>query len=260
MKNGAGYSCGAKEAASSLGLATWLSWYDKAKVPVPKIAPGEEIELNITITADHGGQSWFMIACDDHIGEDVNWTYLERAMGDRDHHFMPSNPGIYAWATSEADSRMGDEIRARWVVPQNFTCPGGRVVGRWLWKTGSSCNDDNNIGRPTEKFVMKEFQKVVDAFRSGGWVKIRCDVPPETFISCFDFQMAGVSPGPTPPAPPSPPTPPPPPKTPLCCWSNWGDDTKCGTWTGPGAQCNTDITKKCTSNTQCPKSLVTPLE
>lgn len=67
-----------------------------------------------------------MIACDDHISEKVSWTYLERAAGDRSHHFMPSNPEIYAWATSEADSRMGDEIRARWVVPQNFTCPGGR--------------------------------------------------------------------------------------------------------------------------------------
>lgn len=136
-----------------------------------------------------------------------------------------------------------------------------RVVGRWLWKTGSSCNDDNNIGRPTKKFVMSEFQKVVDAFQAKGWVKIRCTEPPETFISCFDFQLAGSPPGPAPPAPPTPPSPPPPPKDPMCCWSNWGDDTKCGNWVGPGAQCNTDLTKKCTGNQDCPKSgLVLALE
>lgn len=130
MVNGAGYSCGAKEAASSLGLATWQKWYDAAGVPVPTISPGEEIAVKITITADHGGQSWLMIACDDHIGEDVQWTYLERAEGDRDHHFMPSNPGIYAWATSEAASKTADQIRARWIVPKNFTCASGKVVGR----------------------------------------------------------------------------------------------------------------------------------
>jgi len=134
----------------------------------------------------------------------VNWTYLERAQGDRDHHFMPSNPGIYAWATSEADSKMHDQISAQWSVPKNFTCATGKVVGRWLWKTGSSCNDNNNVGRKTEKFVASEFAKVVDDFRQGAWVKAECTVPPETFISCFDFMMAGVAPSPAPPPPKAP--------------------------------------------------------
>jgi len=254
MQDGAGYSCGAKEASASQGLATWQAMYDKAKVPVPPIAPGQEISVNITITADHGGQSWLMIACDDHIGEDVNWTYLERAASDRGHHYMPSNPGIYAWATSEAASRTNSKISATWEVPQNFSCPGGRVVGRWLWKTGSSCNDAKNVGRKTEPFVLSEFQKVVNDFRPGGWVKAVCDVPPETFISCLDFLVTGAPPGPpTPPAPPPPPPPPPPPKTPTCCWSNWGDDSTCGDYTGPGSQCNTDISKHCNTNSDCAK-------
>jgi len=248
MQNGAGYSCGAKETAAAQGLATWQQWYDTAKVSVPIITPGEDIAVHLTITADHGGQSWFMVACDDHIGEDVNWTYLERAQGDRDHHFMPSNPGIYAWATSEADSKMHDQISAQWSVPKNFTCATGKVVGRWLWKTGSSCNDNNNVGRKTEKFVASEFAKVVHDFRQGAWVKAECTVPPETFISCFDFMMAGVAPSPAPP-PPKPVI-----KTPTCCFSNWGDDTQCGQYTGPGGKCNTDPSKKCDGNTECPKS------
>jgi len=248
MMDGAGYSCGNKEAAGAQGLATWQQWYDAAKVSVPIITPGEDIAVHLTITADHGGQSWFMVACDDHIGEDVNWTYLERAQGDRDHHFMPSNPGIYAWATEEADSKMHDQISAQWSVPKNFTCASGKVVGRWLWKTGSSCNDNNNVGRKTEKFVASEFAKVVHAFHGTTWVKSECTVPPETFISCFDFMMAGVAPSPAP-------TPPPPViKTPTCCFSNWGDDTACGRYTGPGGQCNTDLSKKCDGNTDCPKS------
>jgi len=248
-ENGAGHSCGAKETAASQGLVTWQQWYTKAKVAVPIITPGEDLALEITITADHGGQSWFMVACDDHIGEDVKWTYLERAQGDRKRHFMPSNPGIYAWATQEADSTMHDQIKASWSVPANFTCATGKVVGRWLWKTGSSCNDNSNVGRPTEKFVLAEFANVVHEFQSKAWVKTECTVPPETFISCFDFMMAGATPSPSPPAPP------PVVKNPTCCFSNWGDDSACGEYTGPGGRCNTDPSKKCTGNTGCKKSL-----
>lgn len=256
MLNGAGYSCGAKEASEAQGLATWQKWYDAAGVPVPKILPGAEIPVKIKITADHGGQSWFMIACSDHIGEDVNWTYLERAKGDREHHFMPSNPGIYAWATSEAASSMNSEISATWVVPEDFTCPSGKVVGRWLWKTGSTCTDDGNVGRPTEKFNKDEFGAVVRAFSPHAWIKATCTAPPETFISCLDFVTGeGPSPSPTPPTPPTPPapppTPPPKPKTPTCCWSNWGDDSTCGEYTGPGGKCNTNLAKTCNSNSDC---------
>eukprot|EP00927_Polykrikos_kofoidii_P034385 TRINITY_DN2918_c0_g1_i2.p1 TRINITY_DN2918_c0_g1~~TRINITY_DN2918_c0_g1_i2.p1 ORF type:complete len:518 (+),score=68.54 TRINITY_DN2918_c0_g1_i2:134-1555(+) len=270
MEIGEGYSCGAKEVSASQGLATWQKWYDAAEVQVPTISPGQEIAVQITITADHGGQSWFMIACDDHIGEDVQWTYLERAKGDRHRHFMRSNPAIYAWAPSEVATKMGNQIHTRWVVPQDFTCAAGRVVGRWLWKTGSSCNDFHNIGRKTETFTKKEFRDIVHAFQPGAWVLEACTAPPETFISCFDFVMAGA-PGPDPPSPtpspsaptppptPSPPPPSPVPRTPTCCWSNWGDDRTCGEYAGPAGKCNTDPTKKCIGNGDCPKGSTTPV-
>lgn len=260
--DGNGYSCGAKEGPAAQGLNVWQKWYDAAKVAVPSITPGQDILVQITITADHGGQAWFTIACADHIGEDVAWTYLERSASDRDHHFMPSNPGIYAWATSEAASTMGNEIKASWTLPEDFTCPSGKVVGRWLWKTGSSCNDFNNVGRPTETFNQTEYQRVLNAFHPHTWMKVACTDPPETFISCLDFQMSGMPPSPPGPSPPTPPpappapTPPPAPskpKTTKCCWSNWGDDTTCGQYTGPGGQCNTDHSKKCTSDSNCPK-------
>ena len=70
-------------------------------------------------------------------------------MSDRDHHFMPSNPEIYAWDTDEAQMNMNDHIVATWDVPADFNCTNnnGYVLGRWIWKTGSSCNDCNNVGR-----------------------------------------------------------------------------------------------------------------
>jgi len=212
--DGNGYSCGAKEGPAAQGLNVWQKWYDAAKVAVPSITPGQDIPVQITITADHGGQAWFTIACADHIGEDVAWTYLERSASDRDHHFMPSNPGIYAWATSEAASTMGNEIKASWTLPEDFTCPSGKVVGRWLWKTGSSCNDFNNVGRPTETFNQTEYQRVLNAFHPHTWMKVACTDPPETFISCLDFQMSGMPPSPPGPSPPTPPPAPPAPTPP----------------------------------------------
>ena len=164
---------------------------------------------------------------------------------------MPSNPGIYAWATSEAASRTGNQIRATWFVPPTFACPGGKVVGRWLWKTGSSCNDVNNVGRKTETFVADEFRAVVNAFTPGSWIKPPCTAPPETFISCLDFLVAGTPPGPTPPPVPPAPT------TPTCCWSRWGDGNTCGDYNGQGSQCNTDHTKKCSTNSDCHNAATT---
>lgn len=38
---------------------------------------------------------------------------------------------------------------------------------------------------------------------------------------------------------------------PKCCWSKWGDDSKCGGYTGAGSQCNNDYTKTCTSDGDC---------
>jgi hypothetical protein len=134
-------------------------------------------------------------------------------------------------------------------------------VGRWLWKTGSSCNDINNVGRKTQTFKQDEYAKVVHNDHQS-WVKEACTSPAETFISCLDFQMAGgPTPGPTPPTPPPPPPPPPKPTKAVCCYSNWGDDNSCGQYTGPGSQCNTDHTKKCSSDSDCPRpSLQIPLQ
>jgi hypothetical protein len=156
MLHGEGYSCGAKEVAYTQGLKTWQNWYDEAKVDIPILTPGENITLHISITADHGGQAWFTVSCDDTINEHTNWTYLNRSMNDQEHHFMPSNPEIYAWDTDEA-AKNNDRITASWDVPKDFNCTSGRVVGRWLWKTGSTCNDVNNIGRKTKTFKLHEF-------------------------------------------------------------------------------------------------------
>jgi len=41
---------------------------------------------------------------------------------------------------------------------------------------------------------------------------------------------------------------------PSCCWGKWGDASSCGAYTGPGAQCNTDHSKTCTSARDCPAS------
>lgn len=108
-------------------------------------------------------------------------------MNDRSHHFLPSNPEIYAWDTTEANMKMNNKVIATWDVPKDFNCSDGRVIGRWIWKTGSTCNDINNIGRETKKFSLNEFKKVVRAYIPTGFVKPACVLPPETFISCFDF-------------------------------------------------------------------------
>merc|ERR1712039_560537 len=145
--------------------------------------------FKIKITADHGGQSWMMLSCagGDAIAEDLPWTLLERAQGDRDHHFMPSNPGIYAWALDEALDTSGDVITARWTIPQNFTCPSGFGVGRWVWKTSHKCNDVNNLGRRTETFKIEEFTKVVHNFRHDAYSLENCTAATEEFVTCFDF-------------------------------------------------------------------------
>merc|ERR1719183_389602 len=107
---------------------------------------------------------------------------------------MPSNPGIFAWETGEAKT-MGGLVTARWAVPDSFSCPDNRAVGRWVWKTASTCNDADNVGRSIEPFDFDEFAAVVHAYKPGVHVQSRCSVPPETFISCFDFKV--VSDGPT---------------------------------------------------------------
>merc|ERR1719199_245713 len=97
----------------------WLSFYALAGIDVPIWAPGTDIETQIKITADHGGQSWVMLSCADTPSETDHWTYLARAADDRDHHYMPSNPHIYAWPKSEIVQKYNSIIKAKWTVPAN---------------------------------------------------------------------------------------------------------------------------------------------
>merc|ERR1719247_2662112 len=43
---------------------------------------------------------------------------------------------------------------------------------------------------------------------------------------------------------------------PTCCWSKWGDASSCGTYPqgGTGGLCNTDPSKACSNNADCPDS------
>lgn len=84
---------------------------------------------------------------------------------------------------------MGGVSTARWVVPNTFSCPGNYAVGRWVWKTANTCTDADNVGRSTEPFDFGEFEAVVHAYKPRDIVQARCSVPPETFISCFDFKI-----------------------------------------------------------------------
>jgi len=205
-----GGSCGAYEVEYTRGLDLWQQWYDQAGEPVPELVPGSDMAVRMNLTADHGGQAWFMIACGTEISEEVNWTLLERSMNDRHHHFMPSNPTIFAWETGEFNGIAA----ASWHVPASFSCPAGVAVGRWLWKNCVQCNDINNLGRHTETFDLQEFADVVHAYKPGESIQTPCTATPEMFITCFDFKMAGASqPAPAPPAPqptsaPAPSTPP----------------------------------------------------
>lgn len=181
-------SCGATGTFYTEPIAHWKPFYDQ-QGGIPYFAPAKSVEFHMTVTADHGGQSWLMLSCDDHMTEEVSWYIMERA--DREHHFMPSNSsGIYAWSKDES----GGRIQASWQIPADFSCPDGRGVGRWLWKTANSCNDIHDVGKHTEPFNLEDFAPL--------WhesLMEPCGEAPETFISCFDFTTAV---GPSPPAPP----------------------------------------------------------
>lgn len=190
MLQGQGYSCGAEGEAYTEGLATWQKWYDGAGVEVPRLVPGQDLKTEVQLTIDHGGQAWMMLSCGD-VAEASQWTLLERAAGDRGAHFLPSNPAMYAWAPLEAQALTDNVVSTTWTVPQGFACPGGRAVGRWLWKTGNSCQDSQNVGRKTESFSLDELSAVYDAYQHH-WMA-ECATPPETFISCMDFVIASES-------------------------------------------------------------------
>jgi len=122
---------------------------------------------------------------------------LERAHSDRDHHFLPSSPSIYAWAfgDTEADVGRNTVLRSRWLVPSRFSCQTGRAVGRWVWKVANTCNDADNLGIKTEAFSMDEYRAVVNKFKRGQNVQGKCTSSPEQFVSCFVFAVAsGVKP------------------------------------------------------------------
>jgi len=183
------------------GLDRWEKYYDQAGVPVPELVPGSDFKLKFRLTADHNGQAWMMVACGSQISESTNWTFLERSSFDRQVGFLPSNPTIYAWSRPAGGQNW-------YHVPSWFSCPTYKAVGRWLWKTGNSCNDFNNRGKKTETFSREEY------LAAGGSRLGACGGAPETFISCFDFRVTGPS-SPTPaPAPTPAPQPTPAPTTP----------------------------------------------
>jgi len=225
-------NCGATSEVTAQGLSVWQKWYDAGGFSVPVITPGSDFKTKITLTADHGGQFWLMLSCDTSVTQSTNWTILDRSVNHRDKNALPSNPAIYAWPPQSS----GGGVTTYYHVPSSFSCPGGEGIGRWLWKTGNTCNDANNIGRPTETFQLSELS----------WTRGVCapGQKPETFIACFDFKMDGSSPPapPTPPTPtPPPPTPTPPPPTPpsppptgpgLCCYGGCGSGQCQGGWCG----------------------------
>jgi len=205
-------SCGAWGTDYMESKEKWQRFYTRAGLPVPVWAPGADIEVHVQImgvvingsepyprvSADHGGQSWLMVSCADNITEDGPWTFLERTAGDRYHHFLPSNPHVFAWPQGELVKEHGSLGTSRWVMPLDMSCPGGLGVGRWLWKTGSMCNDDLNINtKKTEPFVLSEFKALNDVFSTPTMPS--CSSPrakykeAETFVTCFDFASSSTS-------------------------------------------------------------------
>jgi len=205
-------STSAEAAKWDRGLDLWQKWYDAGGQSVPVLTPGSDMTVSPRVTVEHGGQSWFQIACGSEISDATNWTFLDRAQNDRSAGYLPSNPGMYAWSNGGGRS-------ITYHVPSSFTCPTDQAVGRWLWKVGNTCNDFNNVGRwKTQSFKKSEYQA------AGGTPRAACGATqsPETFRSCIDFKFAGA-PAPTPPQPtptsaptqaPPTPTPAPAPSTP----------------------------------------------
>lgn len=246
--------CGAKQDEYARGLDLWQKWYDSTGTPVPELVPGSDMVVRANLTADHGGQAWFMIACGTEFSEDVDWTFLERSLDDRDHHFMPSNPTIFAWETGEFAQTTGGISTAKWHVPSSFSCTSDVAVGRWLSKNCNGCNDANNLARPTEPFVLEEFAAVVHAYDPSQNIQTVCtNVTAEMFHSCFDFKLASPptsapqptpptqaptqAPAPTTPAPAPTQVPPSPAPTPpaaggTCCWGGCAGGNCQGGWCG----------------------------
>jgi len=232
-----GNSCGGGD---TRGTDVWQQWYDASGLAMPELTPGSDFKVSQLMNADHGGQVWLGVACGNEISESVNWTFLERSEFDRGANYLPSNPEIFGWYEN-----MSYTSYREWYlhVPAWFACPGGTAVGRWLWKTGNSCNDFNNVGFNTKPFKQSEWAAV-------GKNVGACSGSPETFISCIDFRVTGSSsptpaPVPTPPQPTQAPTtqaptqapttqaPTPAPAGPgLCCYGGCGGGNCQGGWCG----------------------------
>jgi len=177
-------------------ISLWQKWYDAAGVSVPHLSPGHEVDFQFTVTADHGGQAWVLLSCNESFDEDNTWYMLNRGVS---HGRLPSNPRILAWGPGMSGS-FGSH--ASWVVPADFSCPNGRGVGRWLWKTANSCYDVHNNGRKTETFKLEEYMKIPGASSGldtcGKGCGITCGDFCEEFGSCFDFTIGPKQPIPTP--------------------------------------------------------------
>lgn len=212
-ENYPGASCGARSTAFASGLDVWQKWYDAANRSVPILRPGSTIPVSVRITADHMGQAWFQIACGTEFTESANWINLRHSGGGN----------FFAWRNSRTS------ITTSYEVPSSFSCPTEMAMGRWIWKTGNSCNDFNNVGRNTERFSRSSQTSNAGACPQGGNA--------ETFISCFDFKgtwYAAPTPAP-PPTPPPAPTPAPPPPGPCrhqtdCSVNPWCNDSTLGQW------------------------------
>jgi len=127
-------ACGSTGTEWTTPWSEWKPWYEAAGQSIAHFSPGEEVTFRFTITADHGGQAWMMLSCNDSAAEDNVWYFMNRAASDTRGR-LPSNPAIYAWPMAANDGVVTH------VVPEGFSCPNGRGIGRWLWKAGNSCND-----------------------------------------------------------------------------------------------------------------------
>jgi len=217
-------ACGSTGTEWTTPWSEWKPWYEAAGKSIAHFSAGEEVIFRFVITADHGGQAWMMLSCNESAAEDNIWYFMNRAASDTRGR-LPSNPAIYAWPMSTNDGVVTH------VVPEGFSCPNGRGIGRWLWKTGNSCNDADNYAGDTEPFKLEEVHAL------GGLQLGKCMGPcasnlthsrlgcVETFLTCFDFTTEV---GPAPPAPP--PTPPaPPPLGPCHAISPMATDDWCQT-------------------------------
>merc|ERR1719189_1382094 len=169
-----GGPCGAGGGTGGInkGLNVWQKYFDARNLNPYKLVPGGDVRVRAKFTANHGGQVWMQIQClpdDGLFPTKAGWINMERAMSDRSRGFLPSNPEIYAWknTASKAD--------VYFTVPANFSCQHtqNRAIGRWLWKTGNSCNDFNN----KKDFGSTTFKRS-EYLAAGGSSLGACDGPP----------------------------------------------------------------------------------